>query len=82
MQMSKLKKCRACGKEIAKRSVCAYCGEDNRNFFIRHKILTVLAILSVAIIGFVTNAYVAGQAIVVVLVVVLILGSIVDSVKS
>ncbi|WPC42643.1 hypothetical protein [Clostridium sp. JS66] len=60
--MGKLTNCKVCGKEIAKGSVCPNCGKDHRIFFARHKILIGLAVLIVAIIGFVTNAYVAGQA--------------------
>lgn len=50
--MSKLVKCKACGKEIAKSAKCPGCGKDNRNFFAKHKILTaILAILIIAGIG-------------------------------
>lgn len=38
--------CKACGKEIAKGAIkCPHCGKDQRNFFMRHKILTVLIVL-------------------------------------
>lgn len=47
--MSKLVKCKTCGKEIASGAKCPGCGKDNRNFFMRHKILT--AILAVSILG-------------------------------
>lgn len=44
--MSKLVKCKSCGKEVAKGSKsCPGCGKDNRNFFMKHKILTAIAIL-------------------------------------
>lgn len=44
--MSKLIKCKSCGKEVAKGSKsCPSCGRDNRNFFGKHKILTGILIL-------------------------------------
>ena len=46
--MSKLVKCKSCGKEVAKGSKsCPNCGKDNRSFFMKHKILTAIAILVV-----------------------------------
>lgn len=46
--MSKLVKCKSCGKEVAKGSKsCPNCGKDNRNFFMKHKILTAIAVLVV-----------------------------------
>lgn len=56
--MSKLVKCKSCGKEIAKGAKCPSCGKDNRNFFSKHKILTgvgALVILGV-IIGATSSA--------------------------
>ncbi|AAK81618.1 putative OB-fold protein [Clostridium acetobutylicum] len=79
--MSKLIKCKACGKEIAKRSICSNCGKDHRNFFVRHKILTVLALLSMVIVGLLTNAYTLGQSVPVILVILAALGYFVDMVK-
>lgn len=43
--MSKMVKCKACGKEIAKGTKCVGCGSDQRNFFGKHKILTGLAVI-------------------------------------
>lgn len=45
--------CKACGKEIAKGvKKCVNCGKDQRNFFMRHKILTGgLALVLLFIIG-------------------------------
>ena len=41
--MSKLVNCKACGNQIAKGTKhCPSCGKDNRNFFAKHKIITVL----------------------------------------
>ncbi|ADK16276.1 MULTISPECIES: hypothetical protein [Clostridium] len=76
--MSKLTNCKACGKEIEKGSVCSNCGKDHRIFFARHKILTGLAVLIIAIIGFVTNAYVAGQATAVAIFIIAIIGHSLD----
>ena len=45
--MSKLIKCPACGQEIAKGAKCPHCGHDSRNFFAKHKIITVLLVLIV-----------------------------------
>ncbi len=48
-------KCKACGADIAKSvKKCPHCGEDQRNFFIRHKILSV--ILIIIVIGLVKAA--------------------------
>lgn len=43
--------CKACGKEIAKGvKKCPNCGKDQRNFFMRHKIITLLLAVVVIII--------------------------------
>lgn len=53
--MSKLVNCKACNKEIAKGvKKCPSCGKDQRNFFMKHKIITV--ILAIVIIGSVSSA--------------------------
>lgn len=51
--MANLVKCKACGKEIAKGvKKCPNCGKDQRNWFMRHKIMTFIgAIILIAIIG-------------------------------
>lgn len=41
--MSKMVKCKACSQEIAKGTKCVHCGKDQRNFFQKHKVLTVIA---------------------------------------
>ncbi|KAF1677802.1 zinc ribbon domain-containing protein [Bacillus sp. SKDU12] len=48
----KLTHCKACGQEIAKGvKKCPNCGKDQRNFFMRHKIITfILAIVIIFII--------------------------------
>lgn len=53
--MSKMVNCKACGKEIAKGvSKCVHCGKDQRNFFMKHKVLTV--ILALIILGGIGSA--------------------------
>lgn len=48
--MGKMTNCKACGKEIAKGvNKCVHCGKDQRNFFMKHKIITV--ILALVILG-------------------------------
>ncbi len=48
-----LVKCKACGKEIAKGvKKCPHCGKDQRNWFMRHKFLSIIGLIIVlAIIG-------------------------------
>lgn len=41
--MSKMTNCKACGKEIAKGvNKCVHCGRDQRNFFMKHKIISIV----------------------------------------
>ena len=40
--MSKMIKCKVCGKEISKGAKCPNCGKDSRCFVSRHKVLTVI----------------------------------------
>jgi hypothetical protein len=53
MIMANLVQCKACGKEIAKGvNKCPHCGKDQRNWFMRHKILTfILAIIVIVILA-------------------------------
>lgn len=46
-------KCKVCNKDIAKGvKKCPHCGKDQRNFFMRHKILTgILVLVLIAAIG-------------------------------
>lgn len=38
--------CKACGKEIAKGAkICPHCGKDQRNFFMKHKIISAVGII-------------------------------------
>ncbi|SHJ38701.1 tRNA_anti-like [Clostridium cavendishii DSM 21758] len=53
--MSNMKNCKTCNAEIAKGvNKCVHCGKDQRNFFMRHKIVTGL--IFVVIIGSVSIA--------------------------
>lgn len=56
--MSKMTNCKACGKEIAKGAkTCPSCGKDQRNFFMKHKILTgIIIIIIIGIIGAVNSS--------------------------
>ncbi|RFU69870.1 DUF4352 domain-containing protein [Peribacillus saganii] len=51
--MSNLVQCKACNKEVAKGvKKCPHCGKDQRNWFMRHKIMTfIVAIILIAIIS-------------------------------
>ncbi|MBU3226819.1 OB-fold protein [Clostridium algidicarnis] len=51
--MDKMVKCKACGKEIASGvNKCVHCGKDQRNFFMKHKIITaILVIIVIAGVG-------------------------------
>lgn len=53
MSNNKLNKCKACDKDIAKGvKKCVHCGKDQRNFFMRHKILTgFLAIIILIVVA-------------------------------
>ena len=49
--MAKLVACKACEKEIAKGvKKCPNCGKDQRNWFMRHKIMTTIGIILVLFI--------------------------------
>lgn len=53
--MSKMTNCKACGKELAEGvKKCIHCGKDQRNFFMRHKIITI--ILGLIILGRIGSA--------------------------
>jgi len=48
-----LKKCKECGTEVSSKGICPKCGKDQRNFFIKHKVITfmLIVIFSMVIIG-------------------------------
>jgi hypothetical protein len=49
--MSGLVACKTCGKEIAKGvKKCPHCGKDQRNWFLRHKIMTFIGAILVLVI--------------------------------
>lgn len=50
--MEKLTNCKACGKEIAKGvKKCPHCGKDQRNFVMKHKIFSALAVIVIIIVA-------------------------------
>lgn len=53
----KLTKCKTCGEEIAKGiKKCPKCGANQRNFFMKHKVISVIGILVIlGIIGSITG---------------------------
>ena len=54
--MSKMVKCKVCGKEISKGAKCPNCGKDSRCFFSRHKVLTVICgLVVIGALGSVTG---------------------------
>lgn len=56
MKKNTMTKCKVCGKEIAKGAkICPSCGQDQRNFFSKHKIISILLILF--IIGGIGSAF-------------------------
>ena len=58
--MSNLIECKACGKEIAKGvKKCPHCGKDQRNWFMRHKIMTF--ILVIIVIGIISSLAGGGE---------------------
>lgn len=51
-----MKICKECGSEVSSKGVCPKCGKDQRNFFVKHKILVfVLALILLCIISSNTN---------------------------
>lgn len=58
--MENLVKCKACGKEIAKGiKKCPNCGKDQRNWFMRHKIITFFG--AIILLGLIGNALGGGE---------------------
>ena len=49
-----LKICKECGTEVSSKGVCPKCGKDQRNFFVKHKVITFLLI--VIILGVIVGA--------------------------
>lgn len=50
-----LKKCKECGNEVSSKGVCPKCGKDQRNFFVKHKVITFILIIIVLSIIAVAN---------------------------
>ncbi len=44
-----MKKCKECGTEVSSQGICPKCGKDQRNFFMKHKVLTF--ILCIIVLG-------------------------------
>lgn len=42
-----LKICKECGAEVSSKGVCPKCGKDQRNFFVKHKVITFLLVVIV-----------------------------------
>ena len=40
-----LKICKECGTEVSSKGVCPKCGKDQRNFFVKHKVITFILIV-------------------------------------
>ena len=58
----KLINCKTCGNKIAKGvKCCPSCGNDNRKFYAKHKVLTVLVLMALFIIGSVGDKEVAKE---------------------
>lgn len=54
-ESNKITNCKACGKDIAKGvKKCVHCGKDQRNFFMKHKIIT--GILVLVVLGGISSA--------------------------
>lgn len=46
-----LKNCKECGTEVSSKGVCPKCGKDQRNFFVKHKVITfILVVVALGII--------------------------------
>ena len=40
-----LKNCKECGAEVSSKGVCPKCGKDQRNFWVKHKVITLILIV-------------------------------------
>lgn len=54
-----LKICKECGSEVSSKGICPKCGKDQRNFFVKHKVITFILIL--IIVGVVAGASGSGN---------------------
>lgn len=51
-----MKVCKECGNEVSSKGVCPKCGKDQRNFFVKHKVITfILFIIVLGVIVGVTG---------------------------
>lgn len=47
-----LKMCKECGTEVSSKGICPKCGKDQKNFFLKHKIISfILIIVVIVVIG-------------------------------
>lgn len=47
-----LKMCKECGAEVSSKGICPKCGKDQKNFFLKHKIISfILIIVVIVVIG-------------------------------
>ena len=37
--------CKRCGASVDSKGVCPQCGNDQRDFFVKHKVLSVIAVV-------------------------------------
>lgn len=49
-----LKICKECGSEVSSKGVCPKCGKDQKNFFVKHKVISFILIL--VVIGTIVGA--------------------------
>ena len=54
-----LKICKECGAEVSSKGICPKCGKDQRNFFVKHKVITF--ILIVIILGIIIGVNGSGD---------------------
>ena len=50
-----LKICKECGSEVSSTGRCPKCGKDQRNFFIKHKVITFILVIFIITIIFVIS---------------------------
>lgn len=51
-----MKICKECGSEVSSKGVCPKCGKDQRNFFVKHKVVTFIFVVFVLGVLFGTSS--------------------------
>lgn len=51
-----MKICKECGSEVSSKGVCPKCGKDQRNFFVKHKVVTFILVVFVLGVLFGTSS--------------------------